>query len=174
MADNAMTSQDVDAMQHSGRQLANRLSGLIPFASRAVEALLLGLFSLIPAWRSVKWGLRYQLHYARLVAGPTAWFYMLMAGIIVGFVTTYFIFRFLPFSGYTQPLIVEELLSAMGFSLYRIFIPVLATVMIAARSGAAVTADIGGKQYGNQIDAMQTIGIRPRSYLLTPITDNNP
>jgi len=169
LADQASEKQDGEVRQQPRWPWARTLPGLIPFASRAVEALVVGLLSLIPTWRSFKWGLRYLAHYARLVAGPTAWFYMLMAGVIIGFVTTYFVFRFLPFASYTQPLIIEELLSAMGFSLYRIFIPVLATVMIAARSGAAVTADVGGKQYGNQIDAMLTIGVNPRSYLLTPI-----
>jgi ABC-type transporter Mla maintaining outer membrane lipid asymmetry permease subunit MlaE len=66
-------------------------------------------------------------------------------------------------------LLVDDLLSATGFSLYRIFVPILATVLIAARCGAAVTADVGSKQYSNQIDALQTFGIRPRQYLLSPI-----
>ena len=146
-----------------------RAIDFLPFGARLLESMVLGLISLIPTWRSLKWGLRYLLHYARLVAGPTAWFYMTMAGVIIGFVTTYFIFKFLPFASYTQPLLVEELLAAMGFALFRLFIPVLATVMIAARSGAAVTADVGSKQYGNQIDALQTLGANPRTYLFSPI-----
>ncbi|HMO14465.1 MAG TPA: ABC transporter permease [Pirellulaceae bacterium] len=150
------------------RWLAN-LHRVLPHTSKLCEAMLIGLVSLVPTWRSQKWGLTYLMHYARLVAGPTAWIYMALSGLIIGFVTTYFVFRFLPFAGYTQPLLIEELLSAMGFSLYRIFIPVLATVMIAARSGAAITADIGSKQYGQQIDALQTINVSPRAYLLTPI-----
>ena len=53
--------------------------------------------------------------------------------------------------------------------MYRVFVPTLSTILIAARCGAAITSDIGGRQYGNQIDAMKTFGISPRSYLLTPI-----
>lgn len=169
MAQSVSHIEDEEAANETIERLKNRAFDLIPLGSRIVEAFLIGLISLIPLWRNIKWGLRYLGHFARLVAGPTAWFYMIMAGVIIGFVTTFFVFRFLPFSNYTQPLLVEELLAAMGFALYRIFIPVLGTVMIAARSGAAVTADIGSKQYGNQIDAMKTIGVEPRSYLLSPI-----
>jgi ABC-type transporter Mla maintaining outer membrane lipid asymmetry permease subunit MlaE len=53
--------------------------------------------------------------------------------------------------------------------MYRIFVPVLSCVLIAARCGAAVTSDIGGRQYGNQIDALKTFDCNPRFYLLTPI-----
>ncbi len=169
MAQSVSIIDDQHEIEKTAWRWPHQIGKVFPFASRLVEALLIGLISLLPTWKSLKWGMVYLSHFARLVAGPTAWFYMGMAGVIIGFVTTYFIFRFLPFSGYTQPLLVEELLAAMGFALYRIFIPVLATVMIAARSGAAVTADIGAKQYGQQIDALQTIGVSPRAYLLTPI-----
>lgn len=137
--------------------------------TKAIEALLIGVISLVPTWRNFRWGLKFLVHYAKLVAGTTAMIYLAIAGIIVGFVTTYFAFEFLPFPTYTEPLLIENLLGAMGFSIYRIFVPVLATVLIAARSGAAVTADVGGRQYGNQIDAMSSFGASPRAYLLTPI-----
>jgi ABC-type transporter Mla maintaining outer membrane lipid asymmetry ATPase subunit MlaF len=123
----------------------------------------------LPIVPRVKWGLRFLLHYLRLVGGPSAWFYLALAGIIVGFTGTYFTFRFLPFRLYTQPLLIDELLSSIGFALYRILVPVLATVLIAARCGAAVAADVGVKRYGGQVDALQTLGVRPQSYLLVPI-----
>jgi ABC-type transporter Mla maintaining outer membrane lipid asymmetry permease subunit MlaE len=70
---------------------------------------------------------------------------------------------------YTQPLLIDELLASIGFALYRVLVPILATILIAARCGAAVTADVGVKQYGGQVDAMRTLGVKPRSYLLVPI-----
>jgi ABC-type transporter Mla maintaining outer membrane lipid asymmetry permease subunit MlaE len=45
----------------------------------------------------------------------------------------------------------------------------LSSILIAARCGAAVAADVGSKVYGNQIDAMKTIGMEPRQSLRTPI-----
>ena len=95
--------------------------------------------------------------------------YLIVAGLIAGFTTTYFTFRFLPFRVYTQPLLIDELLSAIGFALYRVLVPVLATVLIAARCGAAVAADVGVKRYSGSVDAMRTFGIAPRMYLLIPI-----
>ena len=130
---------------------------------------LASVMSLIPLWKSPTWGMRFFGHYSRMVFGPTAIIYLIAAGLISGFVTTYFTFKFLPYSSYTEPLLVEDLLTALGFAMYRIFVPVLSCVLIAARCGAAVTSDIGGREYGNQIDAMRTFGAKPTYYLLTPI-----
>ena len=126
-------------------------------------------YDLLPLFPRPRWGLRFFAHYLRLVGGVSAWVYLVLAGLIVGFTGTYFTFRFLPFRLYTQPLLIDELLSSIGFALYRILVPVLATILIAARCGAAVAADVGVKQYGGQIDAMRTLGVKPRLYLLLPI-----
>lgn len=135
----------------------------------AGEAVVAGAASLLPVWKNPRWGLRLLWHYMRLVAGPTAWIYLAIAGFVTGFVTTYFTFDFLPFAGYTEPLLIEDLLTALGFATYRLFVPTLATILIAARCGAAVASDVGGRQYSNQIDAMKSFGLGPRQYLLTPI-----
>lgn len=123
----------------------------------------------LPRFHRWSWGLRFCGHYLRLVGGPSAWFYLALAGLIVGFTATHFTLRFLPFRIYTQPLLIDELLATIGFALYRILVPVLATILIAARCGAAVAADVGVKQYGGQVDALRTLGVDPRRYLLAPI-----
>ncbi|MCE2791910.1 MAG: ABC transporter permease [Planctomycetota bacterium] len=151
---------------HTLKQSAHRF---LRGTSDSLVAAGTALASLVPIWKSIKWGLRFCWHYLLLVCGPTAIAYLFMAGLINGFVTTYFTFEFFPFAVYTEPLLIEELLKAIGFAIYRIFCPILACILIAARCGAAVTADVGGRQYGNQIEAMQTLGASPRSYLLTPI-----
>lgn len=134
----------------------------------AEESLLLP-WSLLPLWKSIPWGLRLTWHYLKLVAGWSACLYISVAGMIIGFVAQDFIFRYLPYRQITEPLLTENLLHATGFSLYRFLVPILATILIAARSGAAVAADIGSKVYGNQIDALRTIGINPLRSLRTPI-----
>lgn len=149
--------------------LRRQTIGFLQTTTRVVEAAGVALVSLIPAWGSPQWGVRYLAHYLRLVVGPTAWFYLGIAGFIVGFVSTFFVFRYLPYATYIEPLLIDDLLAALGFSTYRIFVPVLATVLIAARCGAAVSSDVGSKQYGNQVDALQSLGAAPRKYLLTPI-----
>ena len=138
-------------------------------SGRLFEDVLLLPFTLLPLWRSWRWGLRYTAYYMRLVAGPSACIYIAIAGMILGFVAQDFVFRYLPFRQFTEPLLTENLLHATGFSLYRFLVPILATILIAARSGAAVSADVGSKVYGNQLDAMKTFGMNPNRSLRTPI-----
>ncbi|MEO1529920.1 MAG: ABC transporter permease [Planctomycetota bacterium] len=145
------------------------LNGFFETTGGAVNAAFWLPLDLLPIVPRVRWAGRFTLHYLRLVAGPSAWVYLVLAGLIVGFTATYFTFRFLPFRLYTQPLLIDELLASIGFTLYRILVPILATVLIAARCGAAVSADVGVKQYGGQVDAMRTLGVAPRAYLLLPI-----
>ncbi len=151
----------------SGRQRVNAASNLMAGTSRVLEQLLAVPWSLLPIWPSKHWGLRFLGHSFRLVAGPSAWVYVAVAGMILGFVATHFTFHFLPYSRYTEPLLRENLLHAIGFTLYRVLVPVLATLLIAARCGAAVTSDIAGKAYGRQLDALRSFGVRPDRYLLT-------
>ena len=134
-----------------------------------LEGLLLLPLALLPIWKSFRWGLRLTWHYFRLISGWSACIYIAISGMIIGFVAQDFIFRYLPFRQYTEPLLIENLLHATGFSLYRFLVPILSTILIAARSGAAVAADVGSKQYGNQLDAMKTIGMDPWRSVRTPI-----
>ena len=159
-----------DVIAHSWTELLKQAS--LTFLKRSgiiLEELLLLPFSLLPLWRSWRWGLRYTLYYMRLVAGPSACIYIAVAGMILGYVAQDFVFRYLPFRQFTEPLLTENLLNATGFSLFRFLMPILSTILIAARSGAAVSADVGSKVYGNQLDAMKTIGMNPARSLRTPI-----
>lgn len=157
------------SLRAAGRRAARVLGRALDRTARAAEALVTLPWHLIPKWPSPRWGFRFLLHYLRLVAGPSAWAYIAISGLIIGFVATYFTFRFLPYANYTEPLLIENLLASIGFALYRILVPVLATILIAARCGAAVASDIGGKTYGRQTDAIRTFGVRPTHYLLTGI-----
>ncbi len=150
-------------------RIANRATSFFENTADWVLTIFKGLIALLPLWKSPLWGLRSLLHFFRMISGPTALMYLLASGLINGFVTTFFTFKFLPYTDYTEPLLVEDLLTAIGFATYRIIVPVLSCVLIAARCGAAVTSDIGGRQYGNQIDALRTFGGRPWFFLLSPI-----
>lgn len=161
----SMADRAASAARRAGRAIGDFLATT---TNVTIEMVLAPLW-LLPCWRNPLWGLRFLAHYLRLVVGPSAWAYIAISGIIIGFVTTHFTFRFLPYTLYTKPLLIEDLLMSMGFALYRILVPVFATILIAARCGAAVASDVGGKSYGQQMDALRTMGIRPRFYLLTPI-----
>ena len=136
---------------------------------RAVEAFALSIFGLVPRWPSARWGVRLLVHYLGLVASPGACLYFVASGVIAGFVATYFTFKFLPFRAYTEPLLTEELLHGLGFALYRIIVPVLITILLAARCGAAVASDVGTRRYTNATDALASMGAPPPRYLLTGV-----
>jgi len=123
------------------------------------------LLYLLPMWRSGLWGWRFHRQSWGLVLGPANWFYMGIAGLIIGWIATHFTFRFLPFRNYTEPLIIENLLSAIGFATFRILVPIIGTILVAAHCGAAVTADLGGKKLSGQFDALRSFGASPRRYL---------
>lgn len=156
--------------------LGDRLSGAAHWpgdvfagTTRALEATAQIPLRLLPLWKSPFWGLRYLLHYLRLVAGVSAWVYIAVAGMIIGHVLTHFTLQYFPHSKFIQPVLLDDIVRALGFMLYRVFVPVLATILIAARCGAAVASDVGGKTYGQQMDALRTFRVNPASYLLTGI-----
>ncbi|MBI4612887.1 MAG: ABC transporter permease [Planctomycetes bacterium] len=140
------------------RSVAGRVEtlgrGFAAFAGAAASGLL-------PRWRRARWGLRALLAMLRLVGGPTSVAYVSLAGAVTGFVAVYFSFQYLPYAGYLRPLVTEDLLGAIGFALYRILVPVLATTLVAARCGAAVASDLAGRSYREELDALRTLGASP-------------
>ena len=147
------------------RKVGNFLESTGTWLTAGVESIL----HLIPIWRSYRWGIRYLRHYLGLVASPSAWLYFGSAGVIAGFVSTHFVFKFLPQKKYTEPLFSDEVLNGLGFALFRILVPVLLTVLLAARCGAAVASDVGNRLQTQQLEAMRSLGAPPSRYLLTPI-----
>ena len=152
-----------------GRRALSMASALLEKTGKAAEEALRTIIGLIPLWKSPRWGLRYLRHYLGLVASPSSWLYFGASGVIAGFVSTHFVFKFLPHKNYTEPLLSDELLNGLGFALYRILVPVLLTILLAARCGAAVASDVGSRVYNHQIDAMRSMGAQPRRYLFTNI-----
>lgn len=115
-----------------------------------------------------RWWWRYLGHYLRLLLVGSAIPYIMIAGAIAGFVATHFTFTFLPSPHLTEPLIIDDVLPGLGFALYRIIVPVAATLLLAARNGAAIASDVGNRSYGRQLLAMRSLGASPRAYLLGP------
>ncbi len=73
--------------------------------------------------------------------------------------------------GYTSKYLFNEPLyigTMVAFSLVKELAPVLTSIVIAGRVGAAVTAEIGTMKVTEQIDALYTLGTNPTRYLLIP------
>src|SRR5256712_10668747 len=58
--------------------------------------------------------------------------------------------------------------SVVAWSMIRELGPVLAALMVTARAGSAMTAEIGIMRITEQIDALDTMAINPLQYLLAP------
>jgi phospholipid/cholesterol/gamma-HCH transport system permease protein len=56
----------------------------------------------------------------------------------------------------------------VALSLIRELGPVLTAIMITARAGSAITAEIGSQRISEQIDALSTMHIDPLRYLISP------
>jgi ABC-type multidrug transport system ATPase subunit/ABC-type transporter Mla maintaining outer membrane lipid asymmetry permease subunit MlaE len=139
----------------------------------SAAVLLEGVFDLVrfllPLPPRIRWGLRYLRHYFMLVASPSAFLYIGLSGAIAGFVATYFTFEYFPYRSYTEPLLIDDVLGSLGFLLFRILVPVLSTILVAARCGAAVSADVGNREWSGGLEAIRSFGVEPRRYLYTGI-----
>jgi phospholipid/cholesterol/gamma-HCH transport system permease protein len=58
--------------------------------------------------------------------------------------------------------------AVVALSMGRELGPVLTALMVVARVGSAMTAQIGTMRITEQIDALEVMGMDPRSYLITP------
>lgn len=58
--------------------------------------------------------------------------------------------------------------SAVGLSLVRELGPVLTALMVTARAGSAMTAEIGILRISEQIDALKTMNVHPIRYIFSP------
>ena len=58
--------------------------------------------------------------------------------------------------------------SAVALSIIRELGPVLAALMVTARAGSAMTAEIGIMRITEQIDALDTMAVNPLQYLIAP------
>ena len=138
--------------------------------ARVLVASLRTATALLPRWPRLGWGLRYLLYYLRLSTLSSALAYVAVCGFILGLIVTWFTFSFLPFKEFTEPLILDRIIGAIGYALYRIMVPGMVAMLVAARSGAAFAADVGNRVYSRQIDALQSFGVPPERYLFTGMT----
>jgi len=86
-----------------------------------------------------------------------------LTGACVGGVLAYHTFNALQrFNG-------ERFISPIVFiSMAREFGPVLSAIMVAGRAGSAMTAEIGTMKISEQVDALKTLCINPKQYLVVP------
>ena len=145
------------------RVLGGRLLGLVDHARsmvRLIGQLLLDIIRLIRhpqegPWRDLS-GHLYHI-------GATALPITALVGFLIGVVLAYLISQQLKQFG-ADAFIVNIL----GISLIRELGPVLAAILIAGRSGSAITAQIGVMRVTEELDAMRVMGIAKGFRLVMP------
>ena len=167
------TMQNVEVLEREppGTPLAHRLAAPLVSAGDFVLGSLSTIRHLLPdAWvnqhLSARWAGRFFWRFLRLGTLGTAMPFLLLAGAICGFVTTFFTYALLPYQGYTEPVLTEEFIGSLGFALYRVVVPGIVTILFATRSGAAIAADVGNRVLTRQVDALKAHGVPPACYLL--------
>ncbi|MER3423329.1 MAG: ABC transporter permease [Nitrospiraceae bacterium] len=115
---------------------------------------------------------------AWLVRPPLRPFQILKQLHFIGFKSTFVVVLTATFTGmvlglqgyYTLRKFGSEALlgSAVALSMIRELGPVLASLMVTARAGSAMTAEIGIMRITEQIDALDTMAVNPLQYLIAP------
>ena len=59
-------------------------------------------------------------------------------------------------------------IGASGASIFRQIAPVIAAIVLAGRTGAAFAANIANMKLGNEIDALEMLGVSPVNFLILP------
>ena len=97
------------------------------------------------------------------VIGANSMFVILLIGLFTGLVLGLQAFYAMSMFG------AQGMLgSLLALTLIREMAPVLTAVMITARAGSAMTAEIGVMRISDQIDALEVMDIHPIGYLVTP------
>jgi ABC-type lipoprotein export system ATPase subunit/ABC-type transporter Mla maintaining outer membrane lipid asymmetry permease subunit MlaE len=119
-----------------------------------------------PAGVNIRWLAKYFRHYLWVLCfAPSMILYMSLGGVLVGFVSTWFTFKYLPFAEYLTPLLHDDTLAGIGFVQCRILLPLVVSLLLAARNGAIIAADLGYRVNRKQIVAMQNLNIPYRVYI---------
>ncbi|MFN7588934.1 MAG: ABC transporter permease [Planctomycetota bacterium] len=100
---------------------------------------------------------------ARCVCEPIL--FVAIAGAVIGGLSTFFALKNNPVHGGFE----SSLLTGTGKVATAVLVPLLTGFFFTARMVAGAAARLGTMKRTNQIAALQTMGIRPADYLLTPL-----
>ena len=112
-------------------------------------------------------GPRVRRAFARELAPGVATFVGLSA-LLVALTATFFLFERLPRREFSEPLLQQDLLSGLGLILTRVAVPLVASILLAAKLGASSAAHLGHMSLTRQVDALRLLGVGPRTHLLHP------
>lgn len=150
---------DVGMAESVGNQASRAMDGVFHYLHLVSETLYHGL---ITPFKNEKPRVRiFFEQMSRLGAGsaPIVWLIALLVGLTTAFQAAYEL-RSFGANIYIADLVSISMMTELG--------PLMAAIIVAGRSGAAVTAEIGTMQVNEEVDALRLIGINPIQYLVVP------
>lgn len=102
-----------------------------------------------------------QMHFI----GVKSLYVVALTGLCIGAVLAKHTFDGLHRFGGAQDQFIGPL---VYISMAREFGPIVSAIMLTARAGSAITAELGAMKISEQIDALKTLSIDPFAYLITP------
>ncbi|MEJ2157391.1 MAG: ABC transporter permease [Desulfobacteraceae bacterium] len=147
---NSILTKTLDPVGRHGLGVVNHLGAAAIFFLKAMGA----VFSRRQLHRTVL-----QVYYIGAKTTAIVGLVALFTGMVLGLQLYYTLVKFGS---------VGVLGSAVALTLIRELGPVLTAIMITARAGSAMTAEIGIQRISEQIDALTTMRIDPLAYLITP------
>jgi phospholipid/cholesterol/gamma-HCH transport system permease protein len=142
-----------------GRQEAKMLDNAVG-ALDLLGCLVLDLLHLVRHPASIPWK---ELSAAIYKSGARALMVTALVGFLVGIVVSYL--SALTLRSYGAGLYIIDIL---GLSIIRELGPMLVAILLAGRSGSAMTAQLGVMRVTEEIDAMKTMGLSPTMRLVLP------
>lgn len=91
-----------------------------------------------------------------------------LAALLVALTATFFLFQRLPRREFSEPLLQRDLLAGLGAVLTRVVVPLIASILLAAKLGASAAAHLGHLSLTRQVDALRLLRVSPRRHLLGP------
>lgn len=117
-----------------------------------------------------RWFLRYFAEYFWvLCASPFMLAYVVLGGMIVGFVSIWFGFNYHSFGGYLRAILHDETLAGLGFVQMTVGIPLIASILVIARNSAVISADLSNRVLSAQFRAMTNLNIPANRYIFLSI-----
>jgi phospholipid/cholesterol/gamma-HCH transport system permease protein len=145
----------MDFVRNLGSATLKYVSGMGLMAIFLVKML---LYALTPPFKFVSF-----IKQVRFI-GAQSIFLIALIGAFTGMVLAlqgYYNLNRLGSVAFLGPLVALSIIKELG--------PVLAALMVTARAGSAITAEIGIMRITNQIDAIEMMGLNPFRYLVVPV-----
>src|SRR4051812_33298470 len=127
----------------------------------------IGYFSIF-AWDSVNWWFRKPYRFDELIKhmefiGNKSVFIICLTGLFTGMVFSFQVyqgFKIVNAGNLVGPTVALGITRELG--------PVLTGLIVAARAGGAMAAQIGTMRVTEQIDALDVMGVNPKQFLVAP------